>query len=128
MRLLVDTHLLLWAAFAGRRLPPRAVEQLEDARNELWFSSASIWEISIKSSLGRPDFSIDPRLLRSGLRSSGYRELAVSSDHAVAVAELAPLHGDPFDRMLIAQARAEAMTLLTHDAGLAEYGSPVRVV
>ncbi len=92
----------------------------------MWFSAASIWEVAIKSSLGRADFEADPRLLRAGLRGAEYRELAVSSDHAAAVAELPRHHADPFDRMLIAQAQVEFLTLLTHDAALVPYGGVVR--
>ena len=87
-----------------------------------------MWEISIKSSLGRADFKIDPRLLRRGLLDNGYSELPVTSAHAVAVFSLPPLHMDPFDRILIAQASVEVITLLTADAILPRYPGPIRAV
>ncbi len=128
MRLLVDTRLLLWAAQGADRLPIEARQAMADARNELWFSAASIWEVAIKASLGRDDFRVHPRMLRSALRGAGYRELAVNADHAATIAELEPHHRDPFGRLLVAQVRVEAMTLLTHDAELASYGAFVRMV
>lgn len=128
MKLLVDTHLLLWAAGASARLPVEARALLEDRLNTPVFSAASLWEITIKAGLGRPDFRVEPSLLRRGLLDNGWQELPVSSAHAVAVAQLPPLHRDPFDRLLLAQATVEGMLLLTADAALAEYPGPVRRV
>ena len=125
MRFLLDTHVLLWAAGEPGRLTPQARDLLRDPATELMFSTASIWEVVIKSSLGRSDFRVDPWLLRDGLRRNGYRELAIRSDHALAVGHLPPIHSDPFDRILMAQARVENITLLTRDEKLAGY--PVRI-
>ena len=128
MKLLLDTHLLLWAAGAPERLSAAARKQLNDPNNELMFSAASLWEIAIKNSLGRDDFRIEPRVFRRGLLDNGYSELPVTSEHAVNVDSLPPIHKDPFDRILIAQALVEGITLLTVDAQLARYGGPVRKV
>lgn len=128
MKLLIDTHLLLWAAEGFERLPTRAQTLMSVPENELFFSAASLWEIVIKSSLNREDFKVDPRLLRRGLLDNGYSELPVLSEHAVAVGCLPPIHKDPFDRLLIAQAIAEGITLLTADAHLAKYSGPVQYV
>lgn len=115
MKLLLDTHLLLWAAGAPKRLPAAARKLIDDPRNALLFSAASLWEIVIKRSLGRDDFRVDPRLLRRGLLDNGYGELAVVGEHALAVGSLPPVHRDPFDRILVAQATIESVTLLTVD-------------
>jgi PIN domain nuclease of toxin-antitoxin system len=128
MKLLLDTHLLLWAAGHPDRMPVAARKLLDDARNEPIFSAASLWEIAIKSGLGREDFRADPRLLRRGLLDNGYGELAITSEHAVAVDGLPPLHKDPFDRLLVAQSIVEGITLLTTDAVVAQYPAPVREV
>ncbi len=125
MRLLLDTHILLWAAGQPEKLPKNARQFLDDLENEPLFSSASMWEIAIKQGIGRSDFQVDPRLLRRGLLDNGYGELAVTSAHAVALDMLPPLHKDPFDRMLAAQARVEGITLLTSDALLAKYPGAV---
>lgn len=128
MKLLLDTHLLLWAAGEPRRLPAAARKLINDARNELLFSAASLWEIVIKRSLGRDDFRVDPRLLRRGLLDNGYVELAIGGEHALAVDSLQPIHKDPFDRLLIAQAQVESVTLLTADPQLGRYPGPIRCV
>lgn len=128
MKLLLDTHLLLWAAGEPKRLSAAARKLLDDPRHELLFSAASLWEIAIKSTLGRDDFRVEPRLLRRGLLDNGYAELPVTSQHAVSIDGLPPLHKDPFDRLLLAQAASEGITLLTTDAQLAEYPGPVRKV
>jgi len=128
VRLLLDTHVLLWAAFASRRLPSTARALLEDEDNILLFSVASLWEVAIKRSLGRDDFQVDPRLLRRGLTDNGYEELPVQGPHAVAVDSLPPLHKDPFDRILVAQSLVEGVTLLTMDPLLARYPASVRMI
>lgn len=127
MKLLLDTHLLLWAAGAPERLPAGARALLEDPVNELLFSAASLWEVTIKAGLGRDDFRIDARVLRRGLLDNGYTELPISSAHAVAVAGLPNLHRDPFDRLLVAQAGVEGITLLTSDEAVAGYPGPIRL-
>ena len=126
MKLLLDTQLLLWAAGQPERLSASARKQIKNPKNEILFSAASLWEITIKNSLGRDDFRAEPRLLRRGLLDNGYTELPVTSQHAVNIDGLPPLHKDPFDRMLLAQALTEGITLLTSDAQLARYRGPVR--
>lgn len=128
MKLLLDTHLLLWAAGEPGKLPQKARTLLSNPRNELIFSAASLWEVAIKHELGRDDFRVDPRLLRRGLLDNGYTELPVISEHAVAVDGLPPIHRDPFDRLLVAQAMVEAIVLLTNDPVVARYPGPVRLV
>jgi PIN domain nuclease of toxin-antitoxin system len=128
VRLLLDTHILLWAAGQPEKLPETARRFLADLENVPVFSAASMWEIAIKQGIGRADFQVDVRLLRRGLLDNGYDELAVTSAHAVALDALPPLHKDPFDRMLIAQARVEEITLLTSDALLARYPGAVLAV
>ena len=126
MKLLLDTHLLLWAAGDPDRLPAGALALLDDPANELIFSAASIWEIAIKCRLGRDDFHVDVRLLRRGLLDNNYSELPVTSEHAVALDRLPPIHKDPFDRILLAQALVEGIVLLTVNPVLAQYDGPVR--
>ena len=128
MKLLLDTQLILWAAGYPERLSARAKRQLNDPANELLFSAASLWELTIKSGLGRDDFRVEPRVLRRALLDNGYVELPVTSEHAVNVDALPALHKDPFDRLLLAQALVEGITLLTADAQLARYRGPVRKV
>jgi PIN domain nuclease of toxin-antitoxin system len=128
VKLLLDTHLLLWAAGQPDQLSGTARQLLEDPRNELLFSSASLWEVAIKRNLGREDFRADPRLLRRGLLDNGYSELPITSEHAVAVDGLPPIHKDPFDRILVAQAMVEGVALLTADPLVAQYPAPVRRV
>jgi PIN domain nuclease of toxin-antitoxin system len=128
MRLLLDTHLLLWAAGEPDRLSTVARRLIKDAGNELMFSAASFWEIAIKRGLGRDDFQVDPRLLRRGLLDNSYSELLIGSDHALAIDGLPRLHKDPFDRILVAQAMVEGITLLTVDPLVAQYAGPVRRV
>jgi len=125
MNLLLDTHVLLWAAIEPKRLSAKARTLLLDPANHLVFSAASLWEISIKNGLDRADFKVDPRRLWRMLLVNGYRELPVSSEHTVAVNELPPMHKDPIDRILIAQARAEGFLLLTVDKAVAKYGEGV---
>lgn len=128
MNLLLDTHILLWAAGQPDRLPEECRDLLVTPSNNLIFSAASLWEISIKSGLGRSDFNVDPARLRRMLLLNAYRELAVCSEHAVAVSSLPLLHKDPFDRMLITQARTEEMLLITSDSLVAAYGEGIRLV
>ena len=128
MNLLLDTHLLLWAAGASARLSPAARKLIEDPAHTLWFSAASLWEITIKSNLGRDDFQADPALLRRGLIENGYHELPITCEHVIAVGRLPDLHRDPFDRVLIAQAELEGLLLLTADERVAAYRGPIRHV
>jgi PIN domain nuclease of toxin-antitoxin system len=128
VRFLLDTRLLLWAAGPVELLPDAAVTLLDDPDNELYFSVTSLWEVTIKHGLRRSDFRADPRVLRRELLENGYRELTITSDHATAVGVLPPIHKDPFDRILIAQAMVEAITLLTSDPIIARYPGPIRAV
>lgn len=127
MKLLLDTHLLMWAADGIECVPTVARALMADPENELLFSVASIWEVAIKRGLNRPDFQVDARMLRRGLIDNGYCELPILSEHAVAIDALPPIHKDPFDRLLIAQATVEGITLLTDDATVAQYQGPVRL-
>ena len=128
MKLLLDTHLLLWAAGEPKKLSAKARRLIADTDNELMFSAASIWEVAIKRALGRADFQVDTRLFRRGLIDNGYVELPVFSAHAVAVEALLPIHKDQFDRLLVAQSLIEGIVLLTTDATVAQYGGSVRLV
>ncbi len=128
MKLLLDTQILLWAAGQPERLSAAARRQLTNPKSELLFSAASLWEITIKRSLGRDDFRVDPRVLRRALLDHGYTELPITSEHAVSIDSLPDLHKDPFDRILLAQALTEGITLITADAQLARYRGPVRKV
>ena len=126
MKLLLDTHLLLWAAGEPERLSAGARALINDPANDLFFSAASLWEVVIKRRLGRHDFKVDARLLRRGLLDNGYNELPIISDHVVALESLPTLHRDPFDRILVAQATEEGITLLTSDSLVAQYPGPIR--
>jgi PIN domain nuclease of toxin-antitoxin system len=128
MKLLLDTHLLLWAAGEPRRLSKSARTLIGNPDNELLFSAASLWEVAIKRRLGREDFKVDARLLRRGLLDNGYSELPILSDHVVATESLPLLHRDPFDRILVAQATVEGVTLLTIDSQVSQYAGPIRTV
>ena len=128
MTLLLDTHLLLWAAGDPGRLSSKSQELLCNPAAELMFSTASIWEVVIKNTLGRSDFRVEPRQLRDGLIQNGYGELVIRSEHALAVDLLPPIHKDPFDRILIAQAQVENVTLLTMDNRVVRYPGPIQAV
>src|SRR6185437_3286795 len=128
MKLLLDTHLLLWAAGDPSRLSKEARNLINDPDNELLFSAASLWEVSIKRGLGRKDFKADPRILRRGLLDNGYGEIPIHSDHVVVLDTLPAIHKDPFDRILVAQAVAEGIELVTTDSQLVQYGGHVRRV
>jgi PIN domain nuclease of toxin-antitoxin system len=132
MKLLLDTHLLLWAAITDVKstgsLSTEAIAIIGDPANTLIFSAASIWEVTIKTGLGRNDFKVDPHLLRRGLLANGYIELPIDGEHALTVSRLPNHHKDPFDRLLIAQAIVEGITLLTADPVVALYPGPIRKV
>lgn len=128
MIILLDTQVLLWAAGMPKRLPEEARDMLSHPGNEPVFSAASLWEIAVKHGLQRKDFAVDPHLLRRALLENGYRELPITGAHAVAVTHLPMIHRDPFDRILVAQAQIERMTLLTTDATLGSYPGPIRVL
>jgi PIN domain nuclease of toxin-antitoxin system len=128
VNILADTHILLWASDAPRKLPKVALSLLTDIGNDIYFSPLSIWEVSIKGALGRKDFQFDPRILRRNLLNNGYTELPITSEHAIAVLSLPLIHKDPIDRLLIAQATVEGITFLTADAKIAKYPGPIRRV
>jgi PIN domain nuclease of toxin-antitoxin system len=128
VNLLLDTHLLLWVAAGEGCIPQAARALIEDASNTLHFSVASLWEITIKRGLGRDDFRVDPVRLRRGLLENAYAELTITAGHALGVDTLSPLHKDPFDRLLLSQARIEGLTLLTTDQVLAQYSEPVHCI
>ena len=128
MRLLLDTPILIWAAEQSDRLPRAAAMLLNDERNMLQFSSVSIAEVAIKNALGRSAFPYGAAELREGLLANGYDELALTGDHAVALAALPTIHKDPFDRLLIAQATAEGMRLVSGDRNVIRYGGVVLAV
>jgi PIN domain nuclease of toxin-antitoxin system len=126
VKFLLDTHVLLWADGQADKLSRKTRALLGDPDNDLVFSAASLWEIVVKKGLGREDFKVDARQLRRGLIDNGYGERAVTSAHALALDDLPPLHKDPFDRILLAQSRAEGITLLTADAMILRYPGPVQ--
>jgi PIN domain nuclease of toxin-antitoxin system len=128
MRLLLDTHVLLWALAEPARLGRAARADIEDSNNQVLFSAASIWEIAIKSALGRADFAVSPVAILAAAIESGFSELPVRSAAAVRVALLPLHHRDPFDRLLVAQAVAEPVMLYTADTTLVEYSELVHVV
>ncbi len=128
MRLLLDTHLLLWAAISPERLSERALALIRDPNGQPLFSAASIWEVAIKSSLRRGGGLPDPQFLRHALREHDYTELPVTGAHAAAVALLPPIRKDPFDRILIAQAQVEGIPLLTADREVGRYPGPIRLM
>jgi PIN domain nuclease of toxin-antitoxin system len=128
VKLLLDTHIVLWAAGQPEKLSESARTFLTTPGNVLFFSAASIWEIVIKRGLGRKDFKVDPHRLRKMLIVHGYTELPVTAEHALSVEALPLLHKDPFDRFLLAQARTEGMLLLTVDALVIQYQESVMAV
>ncbi|MBX3501619.1 MAG: type II toxin-antitoxin system VapC family toxin [Alphaproteobacteria bacterium] len=128
MKLLVDTHLLLRAAGEPQKLSPAARRLLDDTANELWFSAASLWEVAVRQAAGRADLRVEPRRLRRELIAHGWQELAITSEHAAAAGDLPPTLKDPFDRMLLAQAAAEGLMLVTMDPAVARQSGRVRQV
>lgn len=128
MKVLLDTQLLLWVASEPERLSPQAGAIIDLPDNELQFSVASLWEIAIKTSLGRSDFQVDAAVLRRGLLDNGYGEVAITAAHVFALAGLAAVHKDPFDRMLVAQASADGLTLVTSDRIVGRYSPNIIVV
>lgn len=122
MRVLLDTHVFLWAVAGHSALKPAARRTIE-AADRVYVSAASIWEVAIKARLGK--IQADPLALIAAIDESGFAELPVTAAHAAAVADLPPHHQDPFDRLLIAQALAEPLKLLTADALLSRYSALV---
>ena len=125
MNLLLDTHVALWAITDSPRLPKKARELIESPKSSVWISAASIWEIAIKHALGRSDMPVSSQDAGRFFRESGYCFLPVDAEHAMAVEELPVHHHDPFDRILVAQALAEPMRLMTHDPVVARYSDTI---
>jgi len=126
-RLILDTNVLLWAIDQPHRIPAEVLDVLADRDNDVFFSAASIWEIAIKASLGRPAFDIDAAAFAHDAVATGFAELPVTAAVAARVRELPPIHKDPFDRLLVAQAITEPARLLTSDRLLAGYTDLVEV-
>jgi PIN domain nuclease of toxin-antitoxin system len=127
-RFLVDTQLLLWNAWGSHKLPARVGRLFRDGRHEFFASVASIWEVAIKSAGARKGFNSSATLLRENLIENGFHELPVTGAHAVAIDRLPLLHGDPFDRLLVAQALVEPMVLITTDVRLGAYPGTIEVI
>jgi len=126
MKIIIDTHILLWWVTNDRRLPRKASRLIENVGNNIAVSAASIWEIAIKQSLGR--IKIDLKELEEVITTNNFDPLPVKHHHAVTVSELPPHNNDPFDRMLVAQCLAETAYLVTHDEHLKKYGKVVMLV
>jgi PIN domain nuclease of toxin-antitoxin system len=128
MSLLLDTRILLWATSEPERLSEATRSLFENPDNELVFSAVSLWEIAIKTGRGRDGFPLDAGSLRRSLIDNGYAELPTTGAHTAAPAGLSAIHKDPFDRMLVAQATVEGLTLATSDTAVASYPGPIRRV
>ncbi len=126
MKLLLDTHILLWWVSKDRHLPTKAWRLIENSRNDIIVSSASIWEVAVKRALGK--LGVDLLEMEEAIVQYGFEQLSVTTRHAIEVASLPTYHNDPFDRMLVAQCIVETAYLLTHDATLSKYGKMVLVV
>ncbi|MCF7530559.1 type II toxin-antitoxin system VapC family toxin [Neisseria lisongii] len=125
MKYLLDTHILLWAATDSPKLSRAARAIIENWENELYFSAASIWEIAIKTGLGKPEFQVNSSLFRRTLLDNGYLELAIDGRHTAATETLPEIHKDPFDRLLVAQSQIEGMALISADQKVIAYGHTV---
>lgn len=128
MRILLDSHLLVWISEGSPRLPKIVERLLEDDNHRFFFSAVSLWELAIKSALGKSDYRVDVMQLYSELLDNRYEELPLNSRHAFALAGLPPIHKDPFDRILIAQSISEGMLLLTSDETIARYDGAIQLV
>lgn len=124
MRILLDTHIALWAVIGSKRLAPRARELIL-AADDVFVSAASLWEIAIKHGLGRGDMPISSAQALQAFIDAAYELLDIRPEHALAVERLAPIHSDPFDRMLVAQALVEPLTLITRDTLVASYSPAI---
>ena len=128
MKILLDTHIALWAITDSPKLSPRARELILSPQNEIHVSAASVWEIAIKHGLGRENMPVSGAEAKRYFEEAGYTLLAISADHAAATETLPPIHADPFDRVLVAQAQTEPLKLVTHDATVARYGDGIVLV
>jgi PIN domain nuclease of toxin-antitoxin system len=120
VRLLLDTHVLLWWLTDDRKLSKHARDMIANSDNDVLVSSASIWEVSIKAALGRLDVELDD--LEDAIARNGFRPLPIGFRHAITAGRLPPVHRDPFDRMLVAQASVEELRLVSHDRVFERYG------
>lgn len=127
MRVLLDTHVALWAVAGSTHLSRPAEQAIVDA-DEVWVSAASVWEIAIKHALGRGDMPVTAEQAVQAFHDAGYSLLHVTAEHAAYVERLPVHHKDPFDRLLVAQAVTEPLVLLTADQALCAYGDLVRRV
>ena len=124
MRILLDTHIALWAVTGSRRLSRKGQQLILDA-DEVHVSAATLWEIAIKHALGKGDMPVTPGPALQAFLDAGYALLSIKPEHAVRVADLPSIHNDPFDRLLVAQARFEPITLVTSDRLMGEYGTGI---
>ena len=125
---LLDTQLLLWWAAQPERSTQALLAGLEHPKQAVLYSVVSLWEVAIKTSLGREDVRVDAAALRQGLLAQGFGELSITAEHVLGVQQLTWIHRDPFDRLLVAVAQVEGLTLLTADPSLALYGPGIRSV
>ena len=128
MRVLLDTHVLLWLLVEPQRLSKQLLDALEDPGHDIMFSAVNIWEVAIKNALDKPDFNFDPDVVLQAARDAHLIELPVRAEHAARVGTLELLHRDPFDRLLIAQALCEPARLLTSDRNVARYAAPIDLI
>lgn len=126
MNLLLDTHIALWAIVGDSRLSSEARALIGDPANSIYFSAASVWEIAIKHAIAKKDMPVSGAEAARLFFESGYIELPVKAMHAAATERLPPLHADPFDRILVAQAHSEPLVLLTRDVKVLAYGGNIR--
>ncbi len=126
MKILLDTHILLWALVGDQRLSKKGAKLISDPQNEVLVSAVSLWEVGIKHSLGR--ITVSPECLIEAIASTGFDQLAVTFDHCVTVSRLPIIHRDPFDRMLVAQSLSVPAILMTHDQTMSKYGSTILLV
>jgi PIN domain nuclease of toxin-antitoxin system len=122
---LIDTHILIWLSMKSSRLNQATKNLLADRNNEIYFSAISIFEIAVKQQLSKSDFDVDASAVRRAMLDEGYIELVVDGLHASFIATMPLIHKDPFDRLLVAQANVEGMTLITADEQIAQYPGPI---
>lgn len=128
MKALIDSHILIWHAFGELGIKaPKAQAIIKDFNHELYFSSVSVWEVVIKSSLNKPNFNIDAKQLTHGLLQDGFKQLKIENHHLYEIKNLPNIHKDPFDRLLLAQAKTEHMRFLTADQLILKYADDVLI-
>jgi PIN domain nuclease of toxin-antitoxin system len=125
VRLLLDTHIALWAITDDPLLPRQARDLILDADNDVFVSVASIWEVAIKHALGRERMPVSGKEAKFWFSKAGYQILPIQADHAEAVEDLPLIHADPFDRLLVSQALCEPLRLITHDRTVARYNDSI---